>query len=129
MLTLLIAVITKRSGYLIVTANPSKYDQMKIALMYVFAIGVDWILLLHLQGVYITKKGKVDKTLCELLLFENIMLFVRLSLNFIKYTLSLWSLSSNNDFRIKFASYSLFKNVCLALSFAVICNEEYRDSL
>ena len=120
MLIALIAVITKRSGFLIATPNPSKYEQMKIGLMYAVAIGMNWVLLIHLRDVFIMRKERIDRALCEFLLFDNIMLFVRLFLSFVKYTLSLWSLSSNSDFRIKFAFYSLFKNVCLILSFAVI---------
>jgi len=120
MLTVLIAVITKRSGFLIATANASKCDQMKIGLMHAVVIGISWVFLMHLRDLFIMGKERIDITFCELLLFDNTMLFVRLFLSFVKYTLSLWSLSSNSDFRIKFAFYSLFKNVCFILSFAVI---------
>eukprot|EP00830_Metopus_es_P001112 TRINITY_DN10975_c0_g1_i1.p1 TRINITY_DN10975_c0_g1~~TRINITY_DN10975_c0_g1_i1.p1 ORF type:complete len:267 (-),score=13.59 TRINITY_DN10975_c0_g1_i1:69-869(-) len=64
--------------------------------------------------------------LCELLLFEHIMLSMRYCLAFAKYTLSLWCILNNSDFRLRFPWYSAIKNSCLILSFAIfVCAVEF----
>ncbi len=117
----LIAILSKRSAYLIVAPNPLPSEQAKVAVVYTIAMGFEWAAILHLKAVYDTKPVKADRMLCELLLFEHIMLMMRFGLGFLKYTLSLWCLLTGNDFRVKFAWYSPLKNSCLVLSFAVLC--------
>lgn len=120
LLTIAIAVLGKRSAYLVISANPSKCDQMKVCTVYALSIATAWILVLYLKGIFREQRDKIDRTLCELILFENTMLLARLVFSFLKFTLSIWCLCTNNDFRVKFGSYPLVKNVCLALNFGVV---------
>ena len=118
--SLLMAIISKRSSYLIVMENPVRNMQAKISLVYAIVICLNISLLIHLRNEYMKTFFKTDRMLCELLIFENIMLVIRFFTNYVKYTLSLWCLYSNKDFRIKFPWYSLVKNICLIIGFIVL---------
>jgi hypothetical protein len=84
--------------------------------MYVLAIGINWILILHLTSDQV----ELNKHLIELLLFENVMLLIRFSLSFMKYTLSLWCSCTDNDFRTKFTLFPIIKNSCLVLTIVIM---------
>jgi len=115
----LLAILSKRAAYLIVAPNPARDEQAKVAVVYPTAMIAEWVIILHLKANYDLKPIKADKMVCELLLFEHIMLIMRFGLGFLKYTLSLFCLIDGNDFRVKFGWYSPLKNSFLILCFAV----------
>ena len=115
-LSLLIPIISKRSAYYVASANPLRYELIKIGVIYALAIGITWTLILYL----IYRQIELNEKFIESLLLTNIILIIRFSLSFLKYTLSLWCLYTENDFRIKFALFPLMKNLCIVLSLLII---------
>ena len=118
--TCLVVVLSKRATYLIAAPNPAKSDQTKIATVFAISICAEWSLVLSLKEEYDSHPARPDRMLCELLLFENIMLTARFIFGFLKYTLSLWCLLTGNDFRVKFAWYLPMKTFLVIINFAVI---------
>ena len=118
----LATIIVKRSAYLIASGTPSKTQQAKICIVYVIAIFMEWILVKYLIQYSNSNplRCRTDKILFEVLMFEILMLEMRFILGFLKFTLSLWCLYVDVDFRIKFYWFSLMKNIIYFLSFMVI---------
>ncbi len=115
----LIAALGKRAAYLLAAPNVKREEQARTALMYVLAMGAEWAVILHIKANYDLHPNKAERMLCELLLFEHIMLMMRYCMAFLKYTLSLWCLLRDLDFRLQFPWFAPLKNSCLVLNFAV----------
>jgi len=114
-----IPIVSKRSSFLLATPNNSKGDLLKISFAYALAINIEWFLIIHLREAYLFTESKDYKSLYSMLLLENVMSAIRITVNYLKYTLSLWCNYSNYDFRIKFSRFSFIKNLSLILGFIV----------
>jgi hypothetical protein len=115
----LITLLSKRVSFLLVAPNTRQQEQFKMAILYAIMICSEWKVILLLRNEFNLFQVKPQKVLIELLLFEHIILFVRYILSFLKYTLLLFCLILNQDFRLTFSWFSTLKHSCTILSFAV----------
>ncbi len=125
----LLAILSKRVGYLLAAPNVQRIEHAKMAAIFAGAMALEWTVILHVKANYDQKPVRAEQTLCELLLFEHIMLMMRYTLGLLKYTLSLWCLMTGADFRLRFPWYSPLKNSCLILSFVVSTTRNTRLDL
>lgn len=107
--------LAKRGSFLIESQGTLKREQAKIAIVYMAVIVIELSIVSNLKGQYDISTSNVDTKLSELLLYENLLLEIQLSMNYLKYTLSLWCLYTGNTFRIMFPWYSFAKYISFIL--------------
>jgi len=116
---IIFSIVCKRTAFLLFAPQPQREELIKLVISYCFMITLEWTCILMLKSRFDKGQTGLHKVLYDLLLFEHIMLIMRFILSFLKFTLSLWCIISNSDFRQRFSWLQFVKYFCIILTFAV----------